>query len=75
MALVRTVTVGFRGAGGKLEKVEDQVPADWLSGDGDAMEEVKTNKKLRTRIAVDPNAVIYAKIGDPWDPDKHVYAF
>ena len=70
-ALVRTVEVGFKGANNKLEKVSDEVPAEWISGENDAMAEVVNNAKLRTRFAVNPMAVVYARISEPWDPDAH----
>lgn len=73
MALVRTVTVGIRDAGGKVHVVTHDVPEDWASGERDAMVEVAENERLRTRFAVDPASVVYAKIGEPRDPNPHIH--
>ena len=68
MALVRTVTVGFQGANKKIERVTVNIPADWVSGERDALHEIHDNEKLRTRLAVTPGTALWAEIGEPWDP-------
>jgi hypothetical protein len=73
MAMVRDVTVGFRGANNKIEKVSDAVPADWIIGDRDALAEIYDNPKLRTRISVAEGAAIWAQIGDPYDDTPQAY--
>lgn len=67
MAMVRAVRVGFKGANGKIERVETTVPADWISGDKDALTEIFDNDKVRTRLSVTPGAAIWAEISAPYD--------
>jgi hypothetical protein len=67
MSLTRLVIVGFRGPGGKIEKVTQEIPADWVTGELDALHEVYNNQRLRTKIAVAPDTVIWAQISDPRD--------
>lgn len=71
--MVRDVTVGFRGANNKIEKVSDAVPAEWITGDRDALAEIYDNPKLRTRISVAEGAAIWAQIGDPYDNSPQAY--
>ncbi len=68
MALIRDVSVGFQGSSGKIERVEAQIPADWVSGEKDALHEIYENQRVRTRIAVTPGSALWATIGEPWDP-------
>jgi hypothetical protein len=68
MALVRDVTVGFRGANNKIERVITTVPAEWVSGELDALAEIYDNSKLRTRLSVAPGSAIWAEISDPYEP-------
>lgn len=70
MALVRSVTIGFRAANNKIERVETTIPADWVSGDRDALSEIYDNPKVRTKISVAEGAAIWAEIGEPWDPAR-----
>jgi len=67
MALKRDVTVGFRGANNKIERVIVTIPAEWVRGDRDAMLELTDNAKLRTRLSVAANAPIWVEIGDQYD--------
>lgn len=73
MANLRTVTVKLRGPAGKYETISEDVPADWISGENDAMEEILSNKKLRTRLSVNAEFLVSAQISEPWDPDKRVF--
>ena len=67
MAIVRDLTVGFRGANSKIERVSTTIPADWVSGERDALAEIYDNQKLRTRLSVAAGTAIWAEIGDPYD--------
>lgn len=64
---MRVVTVGFRGANNKLEQISTTIPADWVTGERDALTEVYDNQKLRTRLSVAPNNAVWAEISDPFD--------
>jgi hypothetical protein len=70
MALKRDVTVGFRGANNKIERVDVVVPAEWVSGDKDAMREIVENAKLRTRLSVNPEAALWVQISDVYDDEE-----
>ena len=65
--MVRDVTVSFQGPGRSIEKIVANVPAEWISGDRDAMLELTSNEKLRSRIAVEAEAVLAVQISDPYD--------
>jgi hypothetical protein len=67
MAMVRTVSVGFQGANRKIEQISSTIPADWVTGDRDALHEIYNNEKLRTRISVAPSTAIWAEISAPFD--------
>jgi hypothetical protein len=67
MSLLRQVTVGFRGANNKIERVTTSIPAEWVSGDRDALAEIYDNPKLRTRLSVAPGSAVWAEISDPFD--------
>jgi hypothetical protein len=69
MTLKRDVTVGFRGANNKIERVVVTVPAEWISGEKDAMREIVENQKLRTRLSVNPEAALWVEISEPYDDD------
>jgi hypothetical protein len=68
MAKQREVQVGFRDKNGKMHVATFNIPADSISGDNDAMEELRTNKELRTRFSADMDAVTYVQIGEPHEP-------
>lgn len=70
MAYIRTVTVLVKLPGNKSETLVESIPADWVSGDKDAISEVLENPKIRTRIAVVPEYIISAQITEPWDPSN-----
>jgi hypothetical protein len=70
MALKRDVTVGFRGANNKIERVNVVVPAEWISGDKDAMREIVENTKLRTRLSVNPETALWVEIGEEYDDEE-----
>lgn len=72
MAMVRQVEVGFQGANRKIEKVSTTIPADWVTGQKDALSEVYENQKLRTRLSVQPGTAVWAEISDPFD-DSNVF--
>ena len=74
MTMVRDVTVGFQGAGKKIESVHATIPADWVTGENDALSEIEDNPKVRSRIAVALGTAVYAKIGDPYDDSPQAYA-
>jgi hypothetical protein len=67
MALLRAIEVGFEGPNKKIERVNDVVPAEWITGKRDALTEIYENENLRTRLAVKPGAAIWAKISEPTD--------
>jgi hypothetical protein len=67
MAIVRSVHVGFQGANRKIEQYSTTIPADWVSGEKDALTEVYENQKLRTRLSVAPGTAIWAEISEPYD--------
>jgi hypothetical protein len=67
MALLRTITVLVKLPGNKTETLRQNVPAEWISGDKDAMSEVIDNPKVRTKISVVREHLISVQIGDPWD--------
>ena len=67
MAMKRTINVGFRGPGGKMEKQGFVVPAEVVKGDRDVIEELEKNDALKKHIYLDMSAVIWAQIGDPYD--------
>lgn len=73
MAMVRDVTIGFQGAGKKIETVHATIPADWVSGENDALSEIEENPKVRSRIAVVLGTALWAKIGDPYDDSPDSY--
>jgi hypothetical protein len=68
MALVRMIKVLVKLPGNKTETLRDTIPADWVSGDKDAISEVLQNPKVRTKIAVVAEHIISVQIGDPYDP-------
>jgi hypothetical protein len=70
MALVRTITVLLKLPGNKTQKITERVPAEWITGDKDAISEVLENPKVRTRIAVAADHVISVQISNPWDPNE-----
>jgi hypothetical protein len=72
MSLLRAVSVGFQGPNRKIEEVTATIPAEWVTGDRDALTEIYENNKLRTRIAVTPGAALWAKISDPYNPVSSV---
>jgi hypothetical protein len=67
MKMVREVTIGFQGAGKKIERVTATVPAEWISGAHDALSEIYNNSKLRTRLSVAPGTALWAEISEPYD--------
>jgi len=73
MASIRTVTVGFQGPNRNIERVTIQIPADWVTGERDALVEIENNERLRTRLAVRHGAALWAEIGEPWEPTGGVY--
>jgi hypothetical protein len=58
--------------GNKTQTLTERIPADWVSGEKDALSEVLENKKIRTKIAVVAENVISAQISDPRDPDETI---
>jgi hypothetical protein len=72
MALVRTIRVLVKLPGNKTQTITESVPADWVSGEKDAITEVLENAKVRTKIAVSADYLISAQISDPWDPTQSV---
>lgn len=67
MAMVRTVTVGFQDANRKIEQVSSTIPADWVTGDKDALFEIYNNDRLRTRLSVAATTALWAEISDAFD--------
>lgn len=70
MALIRTLTVLVKLPGNKTEKLVENIPADWVTGEKDALSEVLENAQIRTRIAVVQEYIISAQISQPWDPSN-----
>lgn len=68
MALVRSVRVLVKLPGNKTQTLSENIPAEWVTGEKDALSEVLENPKLRTKISVMPDHVISAQISDPYDP-------
>jgi hypothetical protein len=68
MALTRTITVLLKLPGNKTQSIVESVPAEWISGDKDAISELLENPKIRTKIAVVVEHVISVQISDPYDP-------
>ena len=73
MTMVRDVEIGFQGAGRKLETVRTTIPAEWVSGENDAMSEVEDNPKVRTRIAIALGSALWAKISEAYDDSQPSY--
>ena len=69
MALQRMITVLVKLPGNKTQTLEESVPAEWVSGERDAISEVLQNEQVRTKIAVLAEHVISVQISDPFDPD------
>lgn len=72
MAYERTISVLLKLPGNKTQTLTESVPAEWISGEKDAISEVLENPKIRTKIAVVAEHVISAQISDPYDPNATV---
>ena len=72
MTMVRRVTVLVKLPGNKTQSLSENIPADWVTGEKDALSEVLENPKIRTKIAVVADHVISAQISDPWDPSQGI---
>jgi hypothetical protein len=68
MALYRTITVLLKLPGNKTQTIAERVPAEWITGDKDAMSELLDNPQVRTRISVAADHVISVQITNPYDP-------
>jgi hypothetical protein len=67
MALIRSVTVGIRVSGSKIQEIVDHIPAEWVVGDKDALSEIYDNQQLRSIISVAPGQAVWAKISKPYE--------
>lgn len=67
MATIRTITVLVKLPGNKTQTLKQNVPAEWIAGDRDAMSELLQNDKVRTKISVQAEQVISVQISDPYD--------
>ena len=68
MSLVRTISVLVKLPGNKTQTIRENVPADWITGEKDAISEILENQKVRTKIAVVADHIISVQISNPWDP-------
>lgn len=66
--MIRTIKVLVKLPGNKTQTLTETVPADWISGNRDALTELLQNEKVRTKISVQPDHVISVQISDPWNP-------
>lgn len=66
--MVRDIEVGIKGAGGKVEREIFTVPASDVD-DREPQVQLRMNDKLKKRLYVNVEALLWAKISDEYDAD------
>ena len=68
VAMIRTIKVLVKLPGNKTQTLTETVPAEWITGDRDALSELLQNDKVRTKISVNADHVVSVQISEPWNP-------